>query len=230
MKTNDYSWEQIQQINPLLFNMNLNKAHKPDILFRDFERMATQKFSKGELENVVIDMINHFKNGNGRNYSNEVLTRHVKEHSTTKAYMELFKNAMIDELIKNNGDINSIKFNDSTKENNALYKFIQKNAKYPVFNSKEDRKTGLTIAINDTWGNNVEVRDYSLDGKSFKGTLHFRFYDHFGLDQPDVEKKYVLLSGFRSGFVLQHYKGFEGKYKPFKTIIEIDVPFEGELE
>jgi len=46
------------------------------------------------------------------------------------------------------------------------------------------------------------------------------------LDQPDVEKVYVNLAGFRAWFVLQHYKEFNGQYKPFVTMMEIDVPFE----
>ena len=59
----------------------------------------------------------------------------------------------------------------------------------------------------------------------FKGTLHFIIYDHFGLDKPDIEK---FSSGivFRSWFMLQHWKKFNGKYRPFVTIMEFDIPFE----
>lgn len=59
--------------------------------------------------------------------------------------------------------------------------------------------------------------------------MRVRLYDHFGLDQPDVEKKFGYLAGFRAWFVLQHYNEYEGKYKPFTSVMEIDVPFEGEF-
>lgn len=59
---------------------------------------------------------------------------------------------------------------------------------------------------------------------------HLRLYDHFGLDQPDVEKIYVELAGFRAWFVLQHYDSFNGKYKPFINIFDDYVYFEGVLE
>ncbi|MDX7686708.1 MULTISPECIES: DUF3289 family protein [Aeromonas] len=41
-------------------------------------------------------------------------------------------------------------------------------------------------------------------------------------------KFYGLASGFRSWFVLQHYKRFA--YKPFLTVIELSYPFQGELK
>ncbi|WP_410488942.1 DUF3289 family protein [Aeromonas hydrophila] len=39
---------------------------------------------------------------------------------------------------------------------------------------------------------------------------------------------YGLASGFRSWFVLQHYKRFA--YKPFLTVIELSHPFQRELK
>jgi hypothetical protein len=63
----------------------------------------------------------------------------------------------------------------------------------------------------------------------FSGTLHFCIYDHFGLDQPDVEKTYVNLAGFRAWYVLQHYDYFNGSFVPFVTLMEFDVPFESDI-
>lgn len=136
------------------------------------------------------------------------------------------KKAVIKELIKNKGDLSSIQYN----KNSDLYNYIFNNARYPVFNTNADRAEGLQIAINDTWGNSVEVNNYELKNGKFKGNLHFTIYDHFGLDRPDVEKTYVNLQGFKSWFVLQHYDYYRGKYKPFATVSEIDVPFEGVIK
>jgi len=54
-------------------------------------------------------------------------------------------------------------------------------------------------------------------------------YDHFGLDEPDVDnsKSYDYLAGFRAWFMLQHLKRFA--YKPFLTVIELEYDFSGKL-
>ncbi len=38
------------------------------------------------------------------------------------------------------------------------------------------------------------------------------------------------VDGFRAWFVLQHYNYFGGMYKPFASIMVIDVPFEGKIQ
>jgi len=226
MKTNDYTAEQILAINPL-FQLQLAEANTPEVLFREFETMATTLFATGEMNGVILDMINHFKNGNGADYRNAILTAQVSEHSTTQEYIDLVKNIFISQLAIHHGNIFELEYKEETKSSNVLYNRIMENrGKFPVFNSWADTLGGLRITVNDTWGNNVEVRNYSKDGNRLSGTLHFTIYDHFGLDQPDVEKVYVNLAGFRAWFVLQHYKEFNGQYKPFVTMMEIDVPFE----
>lgn len=89
------------------------------------------------------------------------------------------------------------------------------------------------MSINDTQGNDVQVLDYSVKDGKFQGTLRFHIYDDFGLDKKDVSEKrgkiYVLLPCFRAWYTLQHYKGFNKKYKPFVTEVIIDVPFDGKL-
>ena len=228
MKTNDFTREQILAINSL-FQYQLDEEYgvnSPETLFTVFEEMATSLFSQGEMETVILDMINHFKNGNGVDYSNATLTSQASAPPTTQAYIELVKNEFLRELVIYNGNLADLQYNEATKSTNMLYNYVSANAQYPVFNSWADTLGGLTITVNDTWGNIVEVKNYSKDGNRLNGTLHFTIYDHFGLDQPDVEKVYVNLAGFRAWFVLQYYTQFNGQYKPFATVMEIDVPFE----
>ncbi|GKX68963.1 DUF3289 family protein [Inconstantimicrobium mannanitabidum] len=226
MKINDFSKENLLAINSL-FSLQIDESNNPEDLFKDLEIMAIGLFAKGEMSAVILDMINHFKSGKGEDYSNSILTKNVKEHDTTKDYIQVVTKAVISELVNNKGNLAALQFNENTKNSNQLYNYIQSNAKRPIFHSWSDILGGLTMAINDTWGNNIEVRNYSVSDNSFKGVLHFNIYDHFGLDKPDVEKNYVNLAGFRAWFVLQHYTQFSGKYKPFPTVIEFDVPFEG---
>ena len=220
MMFNNYSKDALIALDPR-FKAELDKD--PVALFAIFEKMAN-RFSNGELESVVLDMIDHFRNGNGEPYQNKVLTEYVKRHSSTKKYTDTVKDAVIKELIKNNGDLSSLQF----KNGSALDKYIQNNARYPAFNLLGDNIQGLRIAINDTWGNSVQIKDYTLNKNGFSGVLRFRIYDHFGLDSEDI-KKFGNLQGFRAWYVLQKYSGFDGKYKPFPTVIEFDIPFEGEL-
>ncbi len=224
MITNDFTEDEISNIS-LLFQVEISNLDHPEILFESFEVMATDLFSMGEMQDVLINLIDHFKAGGGADYSNEILTNYAREHSTTQDYINLVKSQFIKELKANNGNISALEYT----QGNALDLYIQDNATYPVFKSLTDIFGGLTMSVHDTWGNTIDVRDYSVENNKFKGTLHFRIYDHFGLDLPDVEKKYGYLAGFRAWFVLQHYDGYNGQYKPFVTIMEFDIPFEGEL-
>ncbi|MGP4038696.1 DUF3289 family protein [Gracilibacillus sp. D59] len=228
MKTNDYTGDEIRDIS-WMFNFQLLESYFPGILFDEFETMSTSLFSMGEMEDVILDMIDHFEEGNGTDYRNQTLTKKAREHETTKAYIEFLKNALVDELEKNGGNLAALQFDKSTKDTNKFYQYIQDNASYPTFSSWDDRLGGLTITVNDTWGNTISVKDFSVDNNHFEGVMHVRLYDHFGLDQPDVEKMYVNLAGFRAWFVLQHHEDYDGEYKPFITLMEMDIPFEGDL-
>ncbi|WP_045520543.1 DUF3289 family protein [Neobacillus niacini] len=228
MTTNDYTGDEMTDIS-WMFNFQLLESYFPGILFDEFETMSTSLFSTGEMEDVVLDMIDHFEEGTGTPYSNQTLTKKAREHETTKAYVDYVKNALVDELKKNGGNLGALRFDKSTKATNTFYQNIQDNASYPTFSSWGDRIGGLTITVNDTWGNTISVKDFSVENNHFEGVMHVRLYDHFGLDQPDVEKMYVNLAGFRSWFVLQHYEDYDGEYKPFVSLMEMDIPFEGEL-
>ncbi|MGH4120272.1 DUF3289 family protein [Clostridium sp.] len=227
MKINDFTKDELLAINSV-FQYQLDESNDPEILFSEWKDMSTSLFSQGEMEDVILDMINHFKSGEGTDYRNSVLTKNVSDHESTITFIAQVKDALINELVKNGGNLLALEYN-IMNSNNPLYSYLKANANLPVFNLPGDILGGLTITINDTWGNNVEVRNYSVDDNIFRGTLHFNIYDHFGLDLPDVEKIYVDLAGFRSWFVLQHYDQYIGKYKPFATVMEIDVPFEGIL-
>ena len=68
-----------------------------------------------------------------------------------------------------------------------------------------------------------------MNGSAYTCKLHYVFYDHFGLDVPDVET-YGYLEGFIAWFVLQHYTEYNGAYKPFITMMEFDQTITGIIE
>lgn len=217
-----------------LFKYQLEEVDSPDCgpntLFSEFKHMSTSFFSTGDMENVILDMIDHFKEGTGTEYTNDTLTEEAFKHKSTQKYIEDIKSQVIFRLKNNKGNIYDLEYNE---ENNAsgqsIYNWVQKNCNRPIFHETSDITGGLTICVNDTWGNTVEVTDYTFDGEHFSGNLHFCIYDNFGLDKPDVEKTYVELAGFRAWYVLQHYDQLGGAYVPYISIMEFDVPFEGNI-
>lgn len=78
------------------------------------------------------------------------------------------------------------------------------------------------------WGNKIEVITYNISGNSYSYTLRYTLYDHFGLDQADVEE-YGYFAGFRSWYVLQHYAEYNESYRPFLTLTEFDVIVSGTI-
>lgn len=223
LECGDYSKERILAINSL-FKDDFKLSE--DDLFSRFQFMATTLFAVSELETVVIDAIKHFRNGSGSDYKNLTLTKHVEKHRNTKAFIEPLKNKLIEILRKNKGNLEVLKYDKNNLSELASY--VQNNLKTPVFGDWKDKLFGgLTILIHDTWLNQVKVTDYKVDGNKFSGNLHYTIYDHFGLDIEDVLKWYVGLDGFRAWFMLQRYDGYNERFKPFCTVMEMDIPFEG---
>lgn len=233
MKYGQTTRSDILKINKL-FRYQLDEADSEnwgsDTLFSEFEDMSTSMFATGAMEDVVKDMISHFEEGTGSDYSNKTLTQEAYKHKSTQKYINDIKGEVVRRLKNNGGNIYDLEFTEEGNQSGkSIYNWAQQNVSYPRFHENSDIINGLTICVNDTWGNTVEVKDYNFDGEHFSGTLHFCIYDHFGLDKPDVEKMYVNLAGFRAWYVLQHYDHFNGSFVPFVTLMEFDVPFESDI-
>ena len=199
-------------------------------LMSQWKTMCTTVFSDGDLKDVIIDMIDHFMDGSGSDYSNGILTREAVNHDSTKQYISEIKTRVDKILSENNGNISALGYIASTRDNNPLVKSLKSDdIKQPIFNTDSDKTNGLTICVDTLWGNQIEVKSYNLSGNSYSGVLTFTLYDHFGLDETDVER-YGWMHGFCDWYILQHSKSFNGAYKPFVTIMEFDVPFSGTIK
>ncbi|MFL5354550.1 DUF3289 family protein [Archangium sp.] len=219
MRYGDYTQDQIENLSFMFqvddFTVGLDKV-SAKTLFDSLRFMSTTLFAKGDLEGNIQRMVDRFESNTGAAYSDAILTSAVREHASTKRFVEQIRKALAGAIKNHNGDISKL-----TK--NLDVKLIGR----PVFNTKEDIVSGLTIAINDTWAYKVAITSYELSGKRYKGNFSVTLYDHFGLDQPDVEKFYKFGAGFRAWFILQHLKRFA--YKPFITEAEMTYSFEGQL-
>ena len=93
----------------------------------------------------------------------------------------------------------------------------------------------LSFCLNGLVGNKIEVLSYSKDGTDYQGVVRFTFYDHFGLDTPDlaVPKLNLMytsaIPAFRQWYILQHFEDLicDVLPKPFVTLIQFDVHFSG---
>lgn len=194
--------------------------------------------SNDDMRDVAYDMINHFRYGNGENYSNDILTEYAKNHESTQRYLTNSRRMILDEIKALNGNLSYL---ESADMDSPFIKSLR-GVGNPHYDRVEDLFNGLTICIDDTWGNQIEIVNYEFDGKNYKGTIRYKIYDHFGLDTDDVnafkripvlEKnwvKYEWIPGFASWFVLQRYENCEEKYKPYVTYITIEEDFEGSID
>lgn len=201
--------------------------HQSDTeLFNVMESMCTTLFSTPPLEAVVRSIIKKFKdkgpirtaakNTRADAFTDPVLTKAALDHQSMKDFVATAKDLSIKAIVA------------AGQDPAAAKTFVMPRS--PIFHDASDIVNGLTIIINDTWAYDVDLVDYHLlDAKKFQGRIKITVYDHFGLDQPDLDanlfKPYGAVDGFRAWFILQHLRG----YIPFWTVIETEADIDGSL-
>ena len=158
------------------------------------------------------------------------MTSAAKEHETTTNYVNAVKGQIKSLLSTYKGDIYKLRYTASTRTSNPLVqKMRAHNINQPVFNKASDKIKGLTFCVNGLWGNEIIVKSYTCNGSSYSCTLTFTLYDHFGLNEPDIDKYGGTHEGFRDWYILQHFKEYNGAYKPFVSKMSFDVSFSGTI-
>ena len=178
-----------------------------------------------KLMKVATEMFDRFISGSGDDYENPILTKKVLEHPNTQNFIRDTKKIIQKHLSLDGGDLVAL-------QSDEYFKGDMRDIKGPNFNTGPDLFGGLTICLNGTWGYTVDIADYKFDGKNYSGTLRYTLYDHFGLDEDDITKNNWYKGAyapFAAWYVLQYYEGCEGKYKPFVTYMNFEVPFSGSI-
>ena len=184
--------------------------------------------SDKNMQPVLMDMIDHFCNGKGADYSNKQLTNVVKYHPVTQDYMKDFSDVFKTYMSKYNGDYKAFAqskdFRDALKASDVLI------SKYSYGGDLFDGDTwgGLTMAIHGWTESQVDVIDSFVIGNNYCVNLQFKFIDNFGLDQDDF-REFGIIPGFESWYALQHNMDYAGRYQPFKTVVTIDYQIKGVL-
>lgn len=181
-------------------------------------------FSRGDLERVAKDVISKVRQNKGGAYKNSVLTNKIKNHQNSKNFVKKVKEAITFELKKAKGNISEvakvITIGDD-KGNWVLFSWLKKNDVKSL--NFPEKFSGLGILINDMWAYEVNVLEYDTKLLNKRGygvvklKLLFGYYDHFGLDYPDLIK-YPEYDIFYAWYTLQHFRG----YKPLITTIEFE--------
>ena len=195
------------------------------------------------FENILDEMLDHFVQGSGADYSNSDLTDAVKSHQNTTNYVNgvisLIKNYISD----NNGDISGLYYDSNLwvqptlRDMHPLVSEMQDEELYLPSYGHNNGVPGLSLAINGWYGNKIEIESYTVSGNMYSGTLRVVFYDHFGLDTPDLSQERGwnmqagMAAGFRQWYILQHWDslGATPQPKPYVTIASYTVAFSGTL-
>ena len=199
---------------------------------------------------ILSEMVDHFVDGTGTDYSNEALTLSVKSHSRTISYVNAVVTLIKNYISKNKTAIDTLAYDENlwiqpikravhplvSAMNTAISNGV-KELYLPSY-GYNNGVPGLTLALDGFYGNKIKLKNFQNTGNSYSGDLEFTFYDHFGLDTSDLaDTKYGSLTagtfpGFKQWYILQHWSELEGTVqpKPFVTNISFTIPFSGTYE
>lgn len=220
-----------------------NEHYTDEELFKGFEDLVTFYFAKGELEVNIVAMIHKFRRNEGGVYESDLLTNSIKNHESTNAYCEEIQDYIAEKLkngkakasglIENEIDFATVKAYEkrrikgktTTRFNGGKEIFFLR----PQFDSGSDLIQGQQVALNDIWATNIVITEFKIKGEEYTIKYDVTFWDHFGLDKPDLEKWFNIIGRaraiFAAWFTLQHLRG----YKPFITKIHFSKEFKGKF-
>ena len=211
----------------------LDDAHQHETGWKKMVRL----FSMGDMQKVAINMVDHFMNGNGSDYSNATLSAEVDKHEKTAEYVNGVRKCFEEQLRIHDGNLVELKYTKANRANAPVRKAMaDKGINEPSYN---DKFKGLGICVDSLYGNRIEVTEFHKNGDNYEYKLQFIMYDIFGLDDGDVTThKYVdwnivpafgLLYGFRAWLILQHYDKYDGLYRPYISYMKFNRSFSGTL-
>lgn len=236
MAVNDKSLSELRDMSAVLGGLADMYDHPPDsiitlhsgpvVVFNKMRQLAHfLAITDASMNDVALDMIDHFIEGSKDDYQNAVLTQKVLGHSSTQEFMNEAKTIFINSLKSNDGVLSAV---------SADQEFLaaMESRTPPSFEETEDYFNGLLLTIHHMWGYTIEISNYQFDGTTFSGTINYIFYDHFGLDDNDVSNSQWYLAyteQFGAWYVLQHYQGCAGQHKPFVSYMRISSDFSGTI-
>ena len=196
---------------------------------------------------ILSEMVDHFVDGTGTDYSNSELTTAVQAHPRTISYVNAVIEIIKDYISQNRENINNLTYDESLWTQpfqRVLHPLVQSmNLKisngavelYLPSYGYNNGVPGLTLALDGFYGNKISLKSFQSSEEEYSGIVEFTFYDHFGLDTPDLTNiKFGNLTagtlpGFKQWYILQHWSELEGTIqpKPFVTNVSFSIPISG---
>ncbi|CAM4150756.1 MULTISPECIES: DUF3289 family protein [Lelliottia] len=181
------------------------------ILFNEMKELSTQ-FAHGKYANLISELIEHFRFGNGTPWHSEQLDcayKEIVEGIGTNDVLNTIIETINTQLISKQQACLEFEFFT------ALMKTI-KHTTLPKFIRFEDKYNGLGISVHDVYAQEISLVYFHRFAMSWSCLLYFRAQDHFGLGVEDItDSLYKNFRFFRIWFFLQQHNKFA--YKPFLT-------------
>ncbi|KJY87790.1 hypothetical protein TW84_16045 [Vibrio neptunius] len=181
--------------------------------------------TEGETQGIFFEMVDKFERNEGGYYSNPLLSKALQGHETTQRFHEALKKCLGD-------NVKDGRLPDDILSVSSQYMMSLEGERLPKFDSSplgRDLSNGTVLSVHDIWSLRVYVERLEYKGNKIRGIFKYEVQDHFGLDTNDInhdfsdgiKKQYEQLEGFRSWYLLQHFKGYG--YKPFITKIDFEL-------
>ncbi|MEN7551317.1 DUF3289 family protein [Rapidithrix thailandica] len=218
----EYAMKQIEKYN----------VHSDDKLFDIFKNDADD-WAMGDLDDCLHDMIDFFQNNTKtiNFFEDPRLNKAIASHNSTENFISGLAPILSDAIRRNTGISNALKVDDMITQyvrNEIEEKPDMLGLNLQDLNSLSypDKFGGLGITIDGTQAFNIYLNEFDLDGDAYQGKIQLEILDHYGLDSPDILKKFIRKhEEFTAWYILQHLRD----YKPFITKIRLNYTFTGEL-
>ncbi|SMS01067.1 hypothetical protein VIM7927_02344 [Vibrio mangrovi] len=177
----------------------------------------------GKTKGVFSKMVDKFEKNEGGYYHSPLLDDALRDHQTTAAFHAALKRCLAENV--KDGVLDS----DIVNLSSAYMSTKGKGAKLPHFIARDGYKpsidlvNGTVLTVHGIWYMKVYAEKLEYKGNDIRGVFKYEIQDHFGLDTKDINHPdlndipFERLDGFRSWYLLQHYKDYG--YKPFVTRI-----------
>jgi hypothetical protein len=115
--------------------------------------------SIGEMEDIALDMFDHFMSGTGTPYINNSLTNKVRNKGQVKKYVSDIKKTVKEILKKYDGDTSKLRYNASDRSNSLMVmQMLKRGINQPSFDKFLDGKVkGYGITIHGFEGNSIKL-------------------------------------------------------------------------
>ncbi|KNC89041.1 YPO3983 family protein [Trabulsiella odontotermitis] len=201
---------------PRVKGRKISRLECVNILFDELKECSSMftLLGWGKYSHLIIEMIDHFRYGNGSPFYslslNNAYEERINEYDE-KAPLRIIKSAINKVIAQQTANAIGIKLPLVQQIELDLH-----DSRLSKFNQQKDKFNGLGITVHDVHAQQIDLIRLTTYALGWEAWLHFRAQDHFGLDTTDISSSlYNKFAFFRIWFFLQRHRDFA--FKPFFT-------------